>query len=514
MLTVLNASDLALYWYGNDSSNFHNASYRLKRATYWCDYQTDEERAKAAAIKEQKRKLPHYHIDIAEEFKTCEWDPAEKRYKILVNVEGKGWHYEEKYGLMTREEANDLAWRLNRETKKAFDAKYAPPKTKLGIGVNVSTAPKIRPELIHSIVRQGHKMIITGSSKAGKSFLLMELATALAYKRPWLGFNCKHGRVLYINMEIDPASCQNRFFKIMNAMGVSQEEGAANGDRLVLLNLRGSGIKLEELADMVTYLVNQTREDTGLAFDAIILDPLYKVLEGDENSAGDMELVCSYLDLIAAKTGCSIIFCHHHAKGFAGNKRMMDRGSGSGVFARDPDAILDITALDMTDEIKDAAENDNATAWRLEGVLREFKAFKPVNFWFNYPVHVVDYTGILERAELEGTAAANLAKSSKRTTPEERKAAFDGAFDIVTADIVENAEGLKGATVYELAEQAGYSMEWVRQRVKEYASEYYYDKKNSLIYKKDGNPFTSHDNGTDQEAETESKTPSKKGRKK
>lgn len=509
MLTVLGAGDIEWYWYGKDSSNLFFANYRLKRAMDWSDYQTDEQRAKAAEIEAERRRLPHYHIDIAEEFKSCEWDPNKKRYEITVYRDGCR-HCEEKYGLMTREEANDKAWHLNREVEKAFEAKYALPKTKLGIGRNVSTAPPVRPELIQGIVRQGHKMIITGSSKAGKSFLLMELATAMAYNRPWLGFPCKHARVLYINMEIDSASCQNRFFKIMNAMGISQKEGAANGDRLVLLNLRGTGIKLEKLTDMVTFLVNQTREDTGLAFDAIILDPLYKVLEGDENSAGDMELICSYLDTIATKTGCSIIFCHHHAKGFAGNKRMMDRGSGSGVFARDPDAILDITALDMTDEIKAAAKSEHSTAWRLEGVLREFKSFKPINFWFNYPVHEVDYEGILEKAELEGTSAANLAKSSKRTSPEERRAAFDGAFDIVTRDKVANEEGQKGASVFELAEQAGYSMEWVRQRVKDYANEYYYDRKNSLIFRKADNPFQGGVVGADLELEKGKK----KGRKK
>ena len=28
--------------------------------------------------------------------------------------------------------------------------------------------------------------------------------------------------------------------------------------------------------------------------------------------------------------------------------------------------------------------------------LREFPNFKPVNIWFNYPVHMVDATGVLQ----------------------------------------------------------------------------------------------------------------------
>ena len=76
--------------------------------------------------------------------------------------------------------------------------------------------PIILPEtLISGVLRVGHKMIVSGSSKAGKSFLLIELALALASGMTWLGFGCKISRVLYINLEIDPASRINRFKTIM-----------------------------------------------------------------------------------------------------------------------------------------------------------------------------------------------------------------------------------------------------------------------------------------------------------
>ena len=35
------------------------------------------------------------------------------------------------------------------------------------------------------------------------------------------------------------------------------------------------------------------------------------------------------------------------------------------------------------------------TAWRVEGTLREFPKFPPVNLWFDYPVHTVDAGGML-----------------------------------------------------------------------------------------------------------------------
>ena len=35
------------------------------------------------------------------------------------------------------------------------------------------------------------------------------------------------------------------------------------------------------------------------------------------------------------------------------------------------------------------------TAWRIEGTLREFPKFQPVNLWFDYPVHRGDESGVL-----------------------------------------------------------------------------------------------------------------------
>lgn len=84
--------------------------------------------------------------------------------------------------------------------------------------------PELPEVLIESILRRGHKMLISGSSKAGKSFLLMELCVAIAEGRKWLNFQCQQGRVLYVNLEIDPASAMTRFFKIYEALGVPTDK--------------------------------------------------------------------------------------------------------------------------------------------------------------------------------------------------------------------------------------------------------------------------------------------------
>lgn len=45
--------------------------------------------------------------------------------------------------------------------------------------------PALAPPLIENVLRQGHKMLIAGPSKAGKSFALIELCIAIAEGRKW-----------------------------------------------------------------------------------------------------------------------------------------------------------------------------------------------------------------------------------------------------------------------------------------------------------------------------------------
>lgn len=285
--------------------------------------------------------------------------------------------------------------------------------------------PKLSDELIQGVLRVGHKMLISGPSKAGKSFLLMELCIAIATGGEWLGFPCKKGRVFYINLEIDPNSCITRFLEIYNALGITDTNDMKNID---IWNLRGHAVPLDQL---VLDIIKRTKDKQ---YDAIILDPIYKTLTGDENSASDMAKFCNQFDRICTETGCAAIYCHHHSKGSQGSKKAADRASGSGVFARDPDAQLDIIQLELTEEQKSKLQDQNITAWRVESSLREFPNIVPVNMWFEHPIHLVDEDGTLLKSAAHGSFAAARAKNSKYTTKEERRERLDRAFQACQAE--------------------------------------------------------------------------------
>ena len=200
--------------------------------------------------------------------------------------------------------------------------------------------PELSPCLIDGILRKGHKMLISGPSKAGKSFLQIELCIAIAEGKKWLQWHCAQGRVMYVNLELDRASCLHRFKDVYEAMGFTPD----NLQNIDIWNLRGKSVPMDKLAPKLI------RRAAKKNYVAIIIDPIYKVITGDENSADQMANFCNQFDKVCTELGCAVIYCHHHSKGNQGGKKSMDRASGSGVFARDPDALLDLIELEPTEE--------------------------------------------------------------------------------------------------------------------------------------------------------------------
>ena len=283
--------------------------------------------------------------------------------------------------------------------------------------------PPLKPELIEGILRIGHKLLLSGPSKAGKSFVLMYLGISIAEGLDWLGHHCSQGKVLYINLELDEASCYHRFVEIYHALGVEPK----NLQNITIWNLRGRAVPMDKLTP---FLIHRFK-DKGYA--AVIIDPIYKVITGDENSATEMSMFCSYFDRAAIDINAAMIYCHHHSKG-AGMKysKAADRASGSGVFARDPDAILDLLELEATPDMveryrKQVPGENSVTAWELSGTLREFPPIAPVRLWFDYPAHRVDQWNFLADAK-EGETAARKSGVGKK-----QKSAVDWDKDLAAA---------------------------------------------------------------------------------
>ena len=291
--------------------------------------------------------------------------------------------------------------------------------------------PDLAPPLIEGILREGHKMLIAGPSKAGKSFALIQLCISIAEGKPWFGFDCTQGKVLYVNLELDRASCLHRFKDVYEAL----EQQPTNIGNISIWNLRGKSLPMDQLAPK---LIRRAQKRN---YKAIIIDPIYKVITGDENSADQMANFCNQFDKVCTELKCAVIYCHHHSKGSQTGKRSMDRASGSGVFARDPDALLDLLELELEnmneDKLQDAPiDTSQCTAWRMEGTLREYPKFKPVDLWFKYPIHKVDTNGFLAMAQFDSPQSKGLDKMNnrKQAVKEKKKEQLVDAFNIAAAE--------------------------------------------------------------------------------
>ncbi len=316
--------------------------------------------------------------------------------------------------------------------------------------------PPLKSELIDGVLRHGHKMMIAGPSKAGKSFALIELCVCIAAGKPWLGrFHCKQGKVLYINLELDKASCLHRFKDVCDALEFSSDD-LQSLHNIRVWHLRGYPVSWEHFLDLVCRRVKKR------GFDAVIIDPFYKLNAGCENNAQSMAQFCNGIDRIAVAADSAVIYCHHHSKGDQSWKSSMDRASGSGVFARDVDALLDITELELPPDRR----RDGVTAWRIEGTLREFASFDPVDVWFNYPIHVLEHfdpaENVAPHAQLPAHQRAMNARKSKEQKLRERHHRLEAAFDIL------ESSG-EPVTVRTLAEYLGVNNQTVRNMIDEHA---------------------------------------------
>lgn len=310
--------------------------------------------------------------------------------------------------------------------------------------------PAVNEPLIEGLLRRKHKMLISAASKAGKSFSLIEISICLAEGLPWLGFQCHQGKVLHIDFELDEASLLDRIVKVYEHLGIKRPS-----TNFHYWSLKGKAKPLDKLVEDIV------REGKEQGYSAIVIDPLYKVMLGDENNATDMGAFCNQFDILTTQLNASVIYSHHHSKGSQAAKRAQDRASGSGVFARDPDALIDMTELDVDEDVYGKIMVDNTPkatkhgedkfapgveaverykkmrAFRLEFVLREFETPEPKNIWFKYPVHYEDTEGYLSEANIYDPATKGMkaAQKSAEKKRDETAAKLTGAFATLTAEL-------------------------------------------------------------------------------
>jgi hypothetical protein len=244
-----------------------------------------------------------------------------------------------------------------------------PAEPPLLVGGNDDSDPR-KNALIH----QGDKVMLGAESKAGKTWWMLQKALCVASGLPFLGHKTVAGPVLYCNFELRPWAFARRVKKVAEKLGIVDGQGRTKTPPFFIgWNLRGKCYDINKVCEVAEMRV---RKIPGMKLAAIVVDPLYKSYGGaEENSATDMAAVLQAMEAFSERMGAAIFIASHFAKGDSAGKAQIDRISGSGVIARDPDSIMTLSKL-----------KDEKQCYTWEATLRNMACPEPKVVEFDYPV--------------------------------------------------------------------------------------------------------------------------------
>ena len=273
-----------------------------------------------------------------------------------------------------------------------------PPILKYTEAIKKPECNVIPEEVICGVLHRGCKMILSAPSKARKSWTMLELGLSVAGGQYWMGIETIPTPVLYIDFEFLYGLFSERRNKIIMAKYGNMDIELPFYE----LVLRGYDASFFEIKKHIESFCKE--KEIGL----IIVDPIYKLADDfDENKAKDVAKLLREFEKLASSLNVAIAFAHHFAKGNSSEKGSIDRASGSGVWAREPDAILMVTPLD----------DENYT---LEMHLRNFPQKDPIAIYWNDGVWEVN-TNIDVDSEIKNRAIFKLKKSRFKATASDLK---------------------------------------------------------------------------------------------
>lgn len=222
--------------------------------------------------------------------------------------------------------------------------------------------------LVEGLIHTGTKVALGGASKAMKTWTQMLMAICVSHGLPLWGRKTVKSRVLIVNLEVPQHFCQQRIAAIAKALHIKMEKG-----QLTIWNLRGKAASHQEI-------IPKIRAKVGTDFGLIIIDPIYKMYGDnmDENSASNVAMLLNSMEDLSVQSGAAVSISAHFSKGNQSAKESIDRISGSGVFARDPDTLLIFTKHEEDD------------CFTVDATLRNFPPSDPFVVRWHHPLMILD----------------------------------------------------------------------------------------------------------------------------
>jgi len=179
-------------------------------------------------------------------------------------------------------------------------------------------------EILEGILTAGDGSVVYGESNCGKTFLVLDLACAIARGVAWMGRRTEPGLVIYLAAE-SPSSVSSRLQAYQRHYGVKVPNFAIVKSHVDLFGA-------EDDADKVIQLVRQLEAQNGQRVRLIVGDTLARLSAGsNENSGQDMGQVVRRVDRIRTECNAHFLLIHHSgktasagARGWSGLKGAVD----------------------------------------------------------------------------------------------------------------------------------------------------------------------------------------------
>ncbi len=216
-------------------------------------------------------------------------------------------------------DANDLAQREGHDVLAVLleDAREpAPPGLPLSVAFADELPEAFTPpdELVEGVLTAGDGSVLYGDSNSGKTFLVIDMAAAVARGAQWMGRNTEPGLVVYLAAE-SPASVRGRLQAYQRHHGVRVPNFAIVQSPIDLFDGDAD-------TEAVIAVVRQLERQRGQKVRLIVGDTLARLSAGaNENAGQDMGLVVRRFDRIRSACNAHFLLIHHSGKAAANGAR-------------------------------------------------------------------------------------------------------------------------------------------------------------------------------------------------
>lgn len=196
------------------------------------------------------------------------------------------------------------------------------------------TLPPLESFLGSGLLPTGELAFLTGHSGVGKTFLTVQLMSALSCGHTFCGLATRETRVGLVETEMPLASIQARLAALD-----PQRSNTSN----IVIHCPNDALRLNERDSQLRLVALVKTHNLGVLF----LDPFNRLHDLDENSGSDMGHVLEGLHAVRRESGAALFVLHHVRKLPSGGPATqhsrttaLDAGRGSSRLTNDPATVL------------------------------------------------------------------------------------------------------------------------------------------------------------------------------